>query len=261
MTKSDIVKSRKIDANFKKHLAEVEQRLRRFKSNATNVPDVYKTELEVWWISAGDQKAQLKKYSFGDLSHFDQVSIWKAIWDASGVLEVKSQALLYFQSRREHPDLLKDWPMIKSMVTGIENWAHSDTLSDIYARLLEKHPSKIMPTLKKWNKSKNPWMRRQSLVSLFYYQALRRTYPPAATVFKLISPLLKDPHYYVQKGVGWTLREAIQVYPKQTKAFIEKNLFDLSSIAFTTVMEKAPEKYKAKLKKQRKEHRMKKRFT
>ena len=237
---------------MKKYLTEVEKQLRKLRNYPKNYPDVYKTGLSVWWVKTGVQRGINKKgFSFSAKSHPEQKKIWKYIWTKSNILEVKSQPLFYFQARKKDPRLIDDWPYLASLVDGVENWAHSDTLSDIYARLLERHPKKVLPTLKRWNKSTNPWKRRQSVVSLFYYQAHRASYPTSKVVFKMIKPLLKDSHYYVQKGVGWALRETFQVYKLQTQLFIEKHLHQLSSAAFTTAVEKVPVKLKNEWKKKR----------
>ena len=68
----------------------------------------------------------------------------------------------------------------------------------------------------------------------------------------MVSPLLKDKDYYVQKGVGWTLREAIQAYPKEVGKFIDQFVNDLSPIAFTTVCEKISKKKVSQYKLRRK---------
>jgi len=239
-------------------LKEVELKLKKFtrrpkKSAATAAtPEIYNTKLEVWFLATPKQRKIHKEgFSFSNQPHHIQKKIWKFIWDKSNVFEVKTQALFYYQSRRSNVDFERYWNELKTYVGGIENWAHSDVYSDCLSRILEANPSKVLPTLEKWNKSANPWKRRQSLVSLFYYQSMRKKYPPKTKVLKFIKNLLEDEHYYVQKGVGWSLREAIQVYPKETYSFIDKNLEKLSSIAFTTVMEKVPTKRKELYKKQR----------
>ena len=68
----------------------------------------------------------------------------------------------------------------------------------------------------------------------------------------LVSPLLNDKEYFVQKAVGWTLRESYNVYPKQTYQFIEENIKHISPTAFTTCLEKMTEKQKLILKQKRK---------
>lgn len=244
--------------SFVSCLKEVEQKLKLYgrkpkKSAATAAtPEIYNTELEVWFLSTPKQRELHKRgFSFSEEPHHIQKRIWKFIWDRSNVFEVKTQSLFYYQSRRTASDFERYFSDLKVMIGGIENWAHSDVYSDCLSRILEANPKKVMPTLEKWNQAKNPWKRRQSLVSLFYYQSGRKTFPNKVKVFKLLKNLLLDEHYYVQKGVGWTLREAIQAYPEETYKFVEKHLESLSSIAFTTVMEKVPTKRKEKYKLQR----------
>lgn len=241
-----------------KCLKEVEQKLKIYgrrpkKSAATAAsPEIYNTELEVWFLTTPKQRELHKSgFSFSSEPHHIQKRIWKFIWNKSNVFEVKTQSLFYYQNKRADKDFERYWMELKSYVGGIENWAHSDVYSDCLSRILEANPKKVLPTLEKWNNSTNPWKRRQSLVSLFYYQSQRDAYPLKTKVFKFLKNLLEDEHYYVQKGVGWTLRESIQAYPKETYAFVDKNLEKLSSIAFTTVMEKVPEKRKEKYKKKR----------
>lgn len=228
-------------------LKEVEQKLKLYsrkpKAGAATAatPDIYKTEQVVWMVPTPKQRELIKKgYSFSNEPHHIQKKIWKFIWDKSKVFEVKSQSLIYYQHKRKDSDFERYWPDLKGYIGGLENWAHSDVYSDCLSRILEANPKLVMPTLEKWNTSTNPWKRRQSLVSLFYYQSIREKYPTKTKVFKFLKNLIEDEHYYVQKGVGWTLRESIQAYPKETYQFVEKHLEKLSSIAFTTVMEKVP---------------------
>lgn len=73
----------------------------------------------------------------------------------------------------------------------------------------------------------------------------------------MIESLLDDSDYYVQKGVGWALRELWQLDMKTTTKFLNKNIARISPIAFTAAIEKIPIEEKEVLKKLRKEFRMK----
>jgi len=74
---------------------------------------------------------------------------------------------------------------------------------------------------------------------------------PYDTIIKFIDILLNDKEYYVQKGVGWSLKELYQVYPKETLKYLGKNIKKISSIAFSPATEKLEKKDKEKLKKLR----------
>ena len=74
----------------------------------------------------------------------------------------------------------------------------------------------------------------------------------------LVETQIDFDHYYVQKGVGWTLREAGHAYPKEVFAYFEKNMGRLSAHAFSAATEKLSQKQKEHLKKIRKAAKVKK---
>lgn len=247
---------------MKKHHIEVEKRLKRQAkartASAARVKRYMNSELHFLGYTVPEQRSfALKGYSFSKLSLKKQIQIWDYIWKNSGTSEAMSQALLFCEKFSRSEELIELWPTLKHWSSRIENWAHSDSLSSFYSQILELAPNKILPTLKRWNKDKHPWKRRLSIVSLLYYSRERKTYLPYKTLEAMVKPLLQDSHVYVQKGVGWTLREMGNVYPAQTKKFVKQNCLKLSSIAFTTATEKWTAREKAQLKRMRKTHRSK----
>ncbi len=110
----------------------------------------------------------------------------------------------------------------------------------------------FLSIIKKWNSSTNLWERRQSLVSLYYYTRTKKEYIDYKISEKLISNLLLDKEYYVQKAVGWALRESFNAYPNETFTFIEASIRNISSTAFTTCIEKMTSTQKEILKAKRK---------
>ncbi|MCH8049672.1 DNA alkylation repair protein [Patescibacteria group bacterium] len=179
------------------------------------------------------------------------------LWKRSEIFDVLYVMLIIYSNRQKQNDL-SDWRILKSWSSKIDNWAHSDTLSDMIASQLERYPKEIYSVMKQWNRSKNPWQRRLSLTSLLYYSTYR-SYPlKPDKILPLIKARLDDQDIYVQKAVGWALRECGNCYPKETGNFIKKYVTDLSSIAFTTSTEKWSRKEKEPLKKKRKAFRKKK---
>jgi len=221
-------------------LQEVADRLQQCRASNPFAYDVYNTSLEVWHVPMPAQRSCFRKgYSFAARPARDQERIWVANWERACVLELRLQSLLFFEAM-DTAQLHLRWRRLKQLATGIENWAESDLLSSLIAKVRELDTDTVMPVLYQWNMSKQFWLRRQSLVSLFYYQRQRKVQPLADDVFALLQPLLTDREHYVQKGVGWTLREAVQVYPQLTLAFIDQHCEQLSATAFTTAMEKTP---------------------
>lgn len=177
---------------------------------------------------------------------------WDAVWSESRLFEAKIQPLLYYEGRLQTLDAKLHWPTLKGWAADIDNWEHSDRFSKIFAQLLEQSPDLVYPTLARWNRSRLPWLRRQSLVSLLCYDNLRERRPPVRKILPLVNKLLADSDVYVQKGVGWTLRETGRAYPAETREFLRMHIRELSSIAFSAATEKLGKSEKQALKDLRK---------
>lgn len=128
-----------------------------------------------------------------------------------------------FASSRPVEEIYEQKSNLVQWAQRVDNWAHSDELSSIYSRLLEKDPKYMLPQFEKWNRSKKPWLKRQSLVGLIFYSRFRKKYPPVNLILRFVEKHIDDKHYYVQKGVGWTLRECWNAYPNQTYSYLQKN--------------------------------------
>lgn len=179
---------------------------------------------------------------------------WTRIWNQSNVHEVLSLPLFYYRRHLERLDKTH-WHVMKRWIERVENWEHSDSLCALYSIMFERYPKLVEPTLRQWNRSKNPWKRRASVVSTIYYASPRRTPPPRQTILPLVEPLLRDPDPYVQKGVGWQLREAYKLWPREILNFLEVHALELPAITFSYATEKLSHKDKQRLKKQRAHHR------
>jgi 3-methyladenine DNA glycosylase AlkD len=232
----------------KQLLGEVEHRLAAL---ARNIPEAERERLRIYHgsnvphlgLAVPVQREALRRgYSFSGLPFGDQLSIWDAVWRDAQHHEVKTQALYYCASRRKPDEFRQLWPVVQGWIETVDCWDTSDELSSIYARILEVDAlaDQVYAVLQSWNKSPNPWKRRQSILSLLYYSRSRRSVLPASKIFPLIEALLKDSDRFVQKAVGWALREAVIPYPAETEAFIRCHAQTLSSLAFTEATRKLP---------------------
>jgi hypothetical protein len=188
------------------------------------------------------------EYSFSHLSDKEQLPIWLELYHHSEVHEELSLALIWISHPRRIPLVLQDQSQLFRLQSRVDNWAISDSVSELIAALSEVNPKTHRAQLQQWNSSKNPWDRRQSLVGIYCY-AIRRRNPMAANqALALVKNLIADPHYFVQKAVGWSLREIHRVDPKAQQKFLEKNLARLTGIAFSTATERYPAAAKEALK-------------
>lgn len=188
------------------------------------------------------------EFSFSNLPITEQAKIWNNIWNNTNSYEEKWFALEFFSQKKVLKDIENFWPILKTWVKDIDNWAHSDGLSSIYAQILERNHKKYFPFFKNLNRSKKPWERRQSVVSLYYYTRLRKKTLPAAVGLKMVENLIDDKHIYVQKGVGWTLREIYQVDENAQLQFVKKHVKRIAPAGYYATVEKYPLHLKKEIK-------------
>ncbi len=243
-----------------KYTKEVEDTLNRLsikndKEKAAKLKKYIGTNLNVLgMVSKAQVDAHKKGFSFYLEQKEQTFLVYHEIYTQSNIFEVKNLAFIFLDKHHKHIPLKTQLKHLPQWVKHVDNWAHSDSLSKFISRLIEDKSTQqeILAIIKKWNSSKNLWERRQSLVALYYYARTKKEHVSFELTEQLVSRLLKDKEYFVQKAVGWTLRESYNVYPKQTYQFIEENIKHISPTAFTTCLEKMTEKQKLILKQKRK---------
>lgn len=212
-----------------------------------------KTKMPMLGLTVPQQRAVFKSgFSFSGEALGTQLPIWDQVWREATLHEAKMMPVFYINSLKPKPEVGDIWPVTKGWADSLNCWDQSDELSKHYAGLLEAAPRTVMPVLEEWNRDADPWKRRQSLVSLFCYAQLRQKCPPVGTVLRLVKALLHDEDYYVQKGLGWTLRESFNTYPDKTFAFLIRHARDIAPAAFHAATEKLTREQKAEVKAARK---------
>lgn len=203
-------------------------------------------------LSVPQSRSALKSgYSFLKSEPEVVLQAFDYIWKHGQFFEEMSQSVYFYEKKSLS---VNEFKTISGWIEKCDNWAHSDGLSSIYARALEEMPEVVLPLLQKWNSSNNPWKRRQSVVSLLYYARLRKRVLPFKVLISMVEKLLCDKEYYVQKGVGWTIREIYNCYPELTSEFIEKNLSQIAPAAWQATSEKLPAAMRKKLVEKRRPH-------
>jgi 3-methyladenine DNA glycosylase AlkD len=246
-------------SDINKYTKEVEDMLNRLslkndKLKAQKLKKYIGTDLEVLGLASKEQTDAYKTgFSFYSDNKEATYLHFHNIYKQSNLFEAKNMAFIFLDKHYKHISLKTQLKTLPQWVKSIDNWAHSDSLSKYITRLLQD-PSvrdEMLTIIKKWNSSKNLWERRQSLIALHYYARTKKEHISFELTRQLISGLLIDKEYFVQKAVGWTLRESYNIYPQQTYEFIAENIKNISPVAFTSCIEKMTEKQKQTLKQKR----------
>lgn len=81
----------------------------------------------------------------------------------------------------------------------------------------KKYPDQVIPYTKKWMDSRNIWLQRTCLIFQLKYKE--------DTDFELLKsfiiPLSDSKAFFIQKAIGWTLREYSKLFPQRVMDFAD----------------------------------------
>lgn len=116
-----------------------------------------------------------------------------------------------------HPE---DSQHIEFLLTNHSWWDSVDNLaSNFLARYMKKFSEKRIILVSNWRNGENMWLRRSCLIfQLKYY---------AETDFDLMKDLINqfkhEKEFFIQKAIGWCLRQYAKTEPDLVKIFVEES--------------------------------------
>ncbi len=117
---------------------------------------------------------------------------------------------------------INDISTLEYMVTHKSWW---DTVDYIAVKLIgpyfERYPEQLDTYLEKWLASDNIWLQRCCLL----YQLKRKDKIDTTRLSMIIQRLLGSKEFFINKAIGWVLREYSKTNPKWVKDFVAKNDF------------------------------------
>jgi len=143
----------------------------------------------------------------------------------------------------------------KIVKNNITNWGMCDDFcTHSLGFLIYRYPELISKT-KPWLKNTNRWVKRASAVyhihptkkgSLFQKEILKNPKKYLQTIFNIADNLMEDPDDLVQKGYGWMLKEAANLFPEEIFKYVFKNKAKMRRTALRYAIEKMPKTWKTK---------------
>lgn len=91
----------------------------------------------------------------------------------------------------------------------------SECLHDYFT----KFPKQVIPVTQKWNQSNNIWLQRSSLMFPKFFKEQTDT----TLLSQYILTLKDSKEFFIQKAIGWSLREYAKTDPRWVKRFVEQN--------------------------------------
>lgn len=114
-----------------------------------------------------------------------------------------------------------DVKRIGAVVPLLGSWsAVDDFCIDVAQKMLFRFPTETLAELRRWNRSKDIWRQRASVVTLTRKVGASGIYTEELLQFS--TQLAFSDHDLVRKGVGWALKDGIVGNPQSVLKFVEK---------------------------------------
>jgi len=112
----------------------------------------------------------------------------------------------------------KDIELYEYMVMNRSWWDTVDYIANkLMGEYFKTHPQKIKPYINKWLESDNIWLQRSALLfQLKYKEDLDKQ-----LLTNIIHSLLGSKEFFINKAIGWTLREYSRTDPEWVIDFVE----------------------------------------
>lgn len=94
--------------------------------------------------------------------------------------------------------------------------------------VLRNEPEVMEPVLDEWIEDENMWIRRAALLS----QVLHRDKTDKDRLFRYCKARLGDDEKFVQKAIGWALRDYSRANSEAVRSFLMKHGDEMSELAF-----------------------------
>lgn len=126
----------------------------------------------------------------------------------------------------------KEWnartiQLAERMITRRSWWDTVDAIaSDITGPYFLAHPDRIGPITGRWNRSKNIWLQRSSLL----FQKAWKKDTDKAILSAYILHVSGSREFFVQKAIGWSLREYAKSDPAWVRTFLNDHEGDLPAL-------------------------------
>lgn len=127
---------------------------------------------------------------------------------------------LDYLNKTPKKDIQKDdIGLIEELITTNSWWDSVDTIgSNFLGDYFQKFPEQVSVIISKWRKSENMWLRRSCLIFQLKYKN--------DVDFELLTGLIKEfqfqKEFFIQKAIGWSLRQYSKYNPKAVETFVNE---------------------------------------
>jgi 3-methyladenine DNA glycosylase AlkD len=178
-------------------------------------------------IKATERRDLLKEYfnKTGLLKQEFNPAFVEALWDMKD-REYQAAALDYIGKFTRKLDK-SHLALVEKLITTKSWWDTVDMLaSHAVGAIAAKNPEVIPEKIMGWATSENMWLRRTAIL----FQLKYKTSTDEELLYRCILLNNDSKEFFIQKAIGWALREYSKTNPESVKRFIESNTLAKLSI-------------------------------
>lgn len=166
------------------------------------------------------------------LSVEERVVLAGAMWK-TGIFEARIAAgKLLTQARIKDDGAV--WDLLQSWVPEFDSWAIADHACSAISKRLLADPSRL-DQVEEWTQSDHMWTRRAALVSTLPWAKMANPKPADIAARDRIlgwaAGYVPDRNWFIQKAIGWWLRDHSKHDPEAVRAFLGQHGDDMKAFA------------------------------
>jgi 3-methyladenine DNA glycosylase AlkD len=164
---------------------------------------------------------------------FESAGPWRDavlyIWRNARFREERYLAIAFCQYRHARAfHTLEALPMFEELIVTGAWWDFVDTLaSHNVGLLLRLYPAEIRREMRRWSRSENIWKRRTAILCQLGFK--QQTNLPM--LYSCIRPSLGSREFFLQKAIGWALRQYAWSNPREVRRYVREHEHLLSPLS------------------------------
>ena len=157
----------------------------------------------------------------------DSVIDWNFINEAwnNPYRKLQYAALDYLESRKK---LLtpSDLPRLKKLAQTKSWWDTIDSLDRLVGTIIVRFPE-TKEIILAWSRDEDIWLRRLAID----HQLLRKEETDTELLEKILANNLDQTEFFINKAIGWALRDYSKTNPDWVRAFIERHQTEMAALS------------------------------
>jgi 3-methyladenine DNA glycosylase AlkD len=123
---------------------------------------------------------------------------------------------------------LETLPMYEEMIVTGAWWDFVDSIaSNRLGPLLRSYPGRMRKEMLKWSRGRDMWKRRASILCQLGF----KSETDLDLLYACVEPSLASKEFFLQKGIGWALRQYAWTDPQEVARYVRRHEKELSALS------------------------------